>query len=415
MTLQRLFSLLPVLAVLAYLGSAVDGWLFADFGIPPLYGQIAALAFLTGHVAVTAMVSGTGRFPLAPATIAIFCLILVYTLWTAISYLYAPPREMVVETLIARVKTALFLMVFILVFADARVRAGFAHVAAGLVLLGSALVVFDFIQPTFSSVPGRGAGFYMNANDAGTALVLFALVATSRTNVLLNYVLWGVAAAGVLVTFSRGSWLLLVIAVFGLSIVGRLGGGRGRFLFIAAIVTVFLFVLGTYLSGDLYLFVSRSPIAEFLDPNTLARLGAQGVAFDDYSSIEREDVLALGFEKFFESPLLGYGVGSTHVWEESVSTHNMIALLGAELGIVGIATYLAMLAMVLIHAPSLGRVVALAMLLWGMTTHNQLDDPNLVIPFAFAIAAIPIRDPASRRRQGAAQPVRPSRGQAAAA
>lgn len=393
MTFQRVLTLAPPLILLSYLASSIDGWFYQDFGILPLYGELVILGYLIAQIAVSATITGENRKEIAQPTIVIIGAIGLYALWTAASYIYSPQGEAVTDILVQRIKTALFLIVLIIFFADQRARASFTALTVAIVLASSAIVTYDFIEPTFSSVPGRGAGFFLNSNDAGAALVLLGLVATTRSPLPITYVIWSAVAIGVLATFSRSAWLLLVVAIFALSVTGKLGGGRGRFIFIGVVLLVFAVVFALYLSGDLYLFVANSPIAEFLDPNTLARLGARGVALDDYSSIEREDVLSLGFQYFFSSPFLGHGVGATHVWEESVSTHNMIALLGAELGILGIIAYLAIIGTLLARGSTEGRIIGTIFLIWGMTTHNQLDDPNTIIAIAFAIASIPLARP----------------------
>ncbi len=404
MILQRVLSQAPALVLLAYLASSVDGWLYQDFGVPPLFGEIVVIGYLIVQIAVSAIIKSEHGKSSSPATTVVLCIIGIYALWTAATYIYSPQGEVVTDVLVQRIKTALFLIVVTIIFLDERLRASFATISAALVVFTAAIVTYDFIEPTFSSVPGRGAGFFLNSNDAGAALVLLGLVATTRSRLPVTYLVWSAVAIGALATFSRSAWLMLVIALFGLSIAGKLGGGRGRFIFIGGVVIVLALVFAMYLSGDLYLFVANSPLAEFLDPNTLARLGARGVAFDDYSSIEREDVLALGFQYFFDSPFLGKGVGATHVWEESVSTHNMIALLGAELGILGIIAYLAIIGTLVVRGSNDGRIIAIVFFIWGLTTHNQLDDPNTIIGLAFAIASIPAiavrtynADPAAKR------------------
>lgn len=385
--LPKLAVMPPVLIAL-FFAASVDQYLFEAFGLLPLYWQVPALGYLLVHIGL--------RFLLHPETwssftgpqLTIVALVATYLMWTAISFVYAPANAEVVELLITRIKAGIFLLVFVVVFIDRDTRTAFAFGAAGLVFVGTVLNVQDFIEPTYSAVPGRAAGFYINPNESGMMLVLLGLVASTRLPVVGNYLVWGLAGLGALLTFSRGSWVFLIIAIAGLAISGRLGGGRGRFVFLGMVALIFAGIFSAYLSGELYYWVVRSPLNEFLDPNTLARLGSQGTSLDDYSSYEREDVMSLGISLFLDSPFLGWGVGSTFVWVERSSTHNMLVMLAAELGILGPVLYLSLFAILIGYTRGLNRLLAISLFGFGIFTHNQLDMTTNIIIFAFAIASL---------------------------
>lgn len=379
--------LFPVLAVLCYLASSVDQAVYESIGLIPLYGQVAALAICLCSLAVIATMGGFQFEPRTPARTAIY-LILAYLLLTVGSFFYSPQNDIVIETLTTRVKFALFLLTVVALFQIRDLRAQFEIACIGLTLLAAGLAVFDFVSPTFSSVPGRGAGFFINPNDAAIGIVLFGLIASRRLTSTPSLVLWIIASLGVLVTFSRGGWAILVASLFGLTLLGRFGGGRARFVFVGVVSALFLIVFSAYLSGDLYLWVSKSPVANLLDANTLARLGERGLETDDYSTIEREDVIRLGIEKFINSPFIGSGVGSTISWEESVGAHNMLVMLSAELGILGLVFYLILFAMLIALNNGNVRMMAIALLLSGMTSHNQFDTISIGIALAYVIGSM---------------------------
>lgn len=379
--------LLPVLAVLCYLASSVDQAVYEATGLIPLYGQVAALAICLCSLAVIATMGGLQFEPRTPARVAIY-LILAYLLLTVVSFFYSPQNDIVIETLTTRVKFALFLLTVVALFQIRDLRAQFEIACIGLTILAAGLAVFDFVSPTFSSVPGRGAGFFINPNDAAIGIILFGLIASRRLKSTPSLLLWTIATVGVLVTFSRGGWAILVVSLFGLTLIGRFGGGRARFVFVAVVSAFFLIVFSAYLSGDLYLWVSKSPVANLLDANTLARLGERGLEIDDYSTIEREDVLRLGIQKFVNSPFIGSGVGSTISWEESVGAHNMLVMLSAELGILGLLFYVTLFAMLIARNHGNVRIMAIAMVLSGMTSHNQFDTISIGIAFAYVIGSM---------------------------
>jgi O-antigen ligase len=335
-----------------------------------------------------------------PSEALLHSLLLVYIFWTAVSFLYSPQNQSVVDEFVDRMKAAVFMLLFALLLRDAFIRRTFAWGCVPLAMLGAVLSIADFIAPTFSTVEGRGAGLYLNPNEAGIMLIALALIGTTRLKPVFNYLLWSIVSGGVLLTFSRAAWLLLFGALAGITAQGRLGGGRMRFVFLLVVGAAIAGVFAAYLSGDLYIWVSRSVLGQYLDPNTIARLGSRGLEIDDYSSIEREDVLRFGIKAFFESPFLGWGVGYTFSWGEEASTHNMLVLLAAELGFLGPLLYLGMFGVLLVKHRGILRILTTIMFLAGLFTHNQLDTMSdvLVIAYLFGSLAAFKKRPAWTKR-----------------
>jgi O-antigen ligase len=383
----RALTALPMLALMIYFGSGLELYLNYSTGFLPLYGQLAVLGMLVTWVAVGAVASNGQSLQLPRPLPLLFAFLLFFCVMNVISFIYSPQSDLVVDALVARVKASIFLMFFAIVMLEPGFRAKFAYAAAFLAVLGSALTTYDFISPTFSSVPGRGASFYLNSNETATLLISFALIATTRLRLPATYLLWIVVSVGVLLTFSRSGWGLLILALFGLTMIGKLGGGKGRFVLLIAVALMFAVVLAAYLSGDLYIWVSRSSLAEFLDPNTLDRLGARGAAIDDYSSLEREDVFRFGVQKFLESPFIGWGVGYGYVWAESVNTHNMPLALAVDFGILGPLFYFGWFAVMIYRTRGVARLLSVILLITGLSTHNQLEFLADALVLAFAVSA----------------------------
>lgn len=383
----RALTDLPILVLMIYFGSGLELYLNFATGFLPLYGQLAGLGMLVTWVAVGAVASD-GRSLLLPRPMPLlFGFLLFFCVMNVVSFIYSPQSDLVVDALVARVKASIFIMFLAIVLLEPGFRAKFAYAAAFLAVLGSALTVFDFISPTFSSVPGRGASFYLNSNETATLLISFALIATTRLRLVAVYLLWVVVTVGVLLTFSRSGWGLLILALFGLTMIGKLGGGKGRFVLLIVVAVIFAVVLTAYLSGDLYVWVSRSSLAEYLDPNTLERLGSRGAAIDDYSSLEREDVFRFGVQKFLESPFIGWGVGYGYVWAESVNTHNMPLALAVDFGILGPLFYFGWFAVMIYRTKGVARLLAVILLITGLSTHNQLEFLADALVLAFVVSA----------------------------
>jgi O-antigen ligase len=379
---------IPLVAILLYFASGLEQYVYAAFGVPPLYAQLVAFMTMVASLLLLTVLLNGRNLAMQSSEALLYSLLLVYIFWTAVSFLYSPQNQIVVDEFVDRMKAAIFMLLFALLLRDAFIRGPFAWGCVPLAMLGAVLSIADFITPTFSTVEGRGAGLYLNPNEAGTMLIALGLIGTTRLKPVFNYLLWSIVSGGVLLTFSRAAWLLLFGALAGITAQGRLGGGRMRFVFLLVVGAVIAGVFAAYLSGDLYVWVSRSVLGQYLDPNTIARLGSRGLEIDDYSSIEREDVLRFGMKAFFESPFLGWGVGYTFSWGEEASTHNMLVLLAAELGFLGPLLYLGMFAVLLVKHRGVLRILTAMMFLSGLFTHNQLDTMSDVLVIAYLFGSL---------------------------
>jgi len=384
----RRIAHIPLIAVLAYFASGAELFVFQATSIPPLWAQIVGLGLMIAWIGATAVATNGRALIVSRPIAAVFVALILYAFVTALSFTYSVQNEIVVETLIARIKAIVFIIVVSLILLDANFRARFTLAAAALAVFGSILAVVDFIEPTFSTVPGRGAGFYLNSNEAAMILVALGLIGSMRLKVVPAYVLWTIISVGVLATFSRTGWLLLFLALLAITVEGRLGGGRARYFFLAAVGSLLAGLLAAYLSGDLYTWINTSSLAEYLDPNTLARLGARGVALDDYSATERADVFWYGLEHFLKSPFIGWGVGYGNVWQEAVNTHNMPLALAVDIGLIGPLFYFGFFTVLIIGNRGLIRFLSIILVVGGMSSHNQLEFIADALIIAFAIASM---------------------------
>lgn len=373
---------LAIAAVFAYLTSYADQAIFVQFGIPPVLGQILCLALITS-IACYDMISGN-MFPLLAVQKRFITILVAYVSWTAVGFLYSSQSDEAVQRLVAQCKVAGFVIIFSLLLRRASAWPAVAWASLLVAVAGSAMAVFDFVVPTFSSVPGRGAGLYLNPNDAGFMLIALAMAASSSMTIPITYLLWIAVAPGILATFSRSAWLLLVVALCGQAWLGGFGRGRGRFV----LVGVFSFGIGllalAYVSGELYTLASGSELATFLDANTVARLGIYGASLDDASSAERGMALAKGLEAFYAAPIFGNGLGYTFEWDFPVSTHNMYVMFLAELGFPAFCLFVGMIFCGAWGGTDAGRLIAGIVALGSLFSHNMLDQPGAGLIFAVA-------------------------------
>ena len=89
---------------------------------------------------------------------------------------------------------------------------------------------------------------------------------------------------------------------------------------------------------------------------------------------------------FLDNPLFGNGIGSTDLWAELVSTHNMYLYLMADYGILGIILYPLLVLVTVWHSHKEVRSIALAFasfaLMWGFFSHNIMSEYYSLIAFA---------------------------------
>jgi O-antigen ligase len=102
----------------------------------------------------------------------------------------------------------------------------------------------------------------------------------------------------------------------------------------------------------------------------------------DFSQEERVELLERGWAQFLTSPLVGNGVGSTELWEERYSTHNMYVLLASDFGFIGLLI-LPCIVLAAVGSRAAGfsdaAVAGQFLLFWGLFSHNVLSEYYLLV------------------------------------
>jgi len=234
-------------------------------------------------------------------------------------------------------------------------------------LAGVALNIYDFMFPgTFSNIPGRAAGLYVQPNTSGIALVfgcLIGLSAIRRGWWQEAFVL--VSSIGVLVTFSRESILAFGCIVLGGIVAGRLSLRR-------------LAVTG---GVGVALFVALNMGNNLLSEKIASSENWSRLTSEDGSARNRAHLAKRTLDAFEEAPLLGQGFGTTRYWGDDLPSHNYYLDLLADHGIIGIFLIPALLL-------SVGRrswdfyAFAAVFLLWSLFSFQVLDDASSLICLA---------------------------------
>lgn len=360
-------------------------WFFTEGGPPPLYYYLAFLAF--GISVVIVRTSQGLPFMTAQSwcqTRPLWMWLFAWAFWIPFAFLYSSNSEVATQNLITRLEMAMILGMFLyLVTAFPHYRI-LGLVLIGVTILGSVLNIIDFVTPTFSKVPGRSAGMYINPTISGFILNLTATVAIIFVPKPLRWLFLGIASVGIFLTFARAAWILLFVTIIVLFWKGYLGFQKMRAALGLIAVVVVAFLGYSIMSGLLVEILLATSIADYLDANTLARLGMAEFATDTSAS-EREDVVNLSLDLFSQNsnPFLGYGLGYTSEWSYRVSTHNMYLLYLVEGGLVGFFLYTTLVVIVFTRTSGIGRIAAFDILVYSFFSHNILDSPGRIFFLAF--------------------------------
>lgn len=263
----------------------------------------------------------------------------------------------------------------------------------------------DYLKPGFFvpfddelSNPGRASGWFLNANMAGNALILMCIAAMPFVPIRMRVPLTMIMLIGVFPTFSRSSFLLAIL-------VTAVWIWRGQFNKKTLIALLIAIPLGVAISSAL--FMKGIDSSDINSENVIGRLGFftdMGEASDD-SANERRYVAKLGWEKFTEEPLLGFGAGKvdehSKVWGYPQSTHNMYLMLLLEQGVFGGILYLSFIGIIYIRGVRLYRhglshqecdvgvalvLIAIYFAFLGFFSHTMLSEAVGIITLASLLA-----------------------------
>ena len=240
-------------------------------------------------------------------------------------------------------------------------------------VLSAGSVFVDVIRPaTFSILPDRAAGFVRNPNGAGFQLVALccALIVFDRVRAIDLAVL-AATALGVIATLSRGGVILLAFVVCCyVPCVVRDAARRGTRVIVTRLVALVLLIGATYAGStsliNQRMFSGGGSRVEML-------LGKRNVVGPRENRVE---LLERGWEMVRESPWLGYGSGFTYTLPGG--THNMYVSRWLENGLVGLVSYVWLLAAACLmfwrrrYLP--GLVFTGVVVIEGVFSHNLFEE-----------------------------------------
>lgn len=389
--LMRTTAILVAVLVL-FSGAGAWGWNVGRFPVPPLATMVVVFACAAVAILLDIARLGSGAmwgWAIANAVVAMT------------GFLWSSGSEEALQQVRTRVLSSMQLVAYVVVLADPRVRRA-ARMAIVLSTFGAiGLNLWELTHPmTFSISLGRSAGFYVNPNIAGAALIAGMLLGLPAIPSKLRELYMLVVGVGVFTTLSRGAMLCWAIVTVSL-LLSRAIRGKRLIVLTAAGLSLALSVAGALLASGQLGYIGGG--AERFVRQRLSIGNSEGLNLDASAS-SRSQLSMHAFEMFSDRPLAGHGTGATVVWNEPESTHNIYLRQLAEYGLFG--AWLAPLLLVLgwravltaddcvgdSGAAPIRRAVGFAFMLfvglWGLFSHNVLDDPFVLIGLAL-IAAVP--------------------------
>jgi len=401
----RSFSAEIFLVLIAFwIGSYSYQQIFLTFELKPLYSYFL-IVFFSSLWGFYQFVIRKSKFTLDKGSIwPLYMWVFLYTGWVLFTYFYSSQSFIADKALIGILESSALLVCFMmLVNHPFRVHT-LSVVFAILAVFGAGMCIWDFISPVYSSVSGRGAGFYVNPTIAGHVIALFMVGGILAIPKRVQFIFVVFCGVGVLVTFSRAAWLSWFIAFIPLTCLRTSGSVYLRILMASFLVVIVSLTLLFLVTGETEDIVKQLGVQKYMTENTLRRLDISGSSLNDSSSNARKDVVIFSMERIIESPILGYGVGYVREWDMEIAPHNMYLQQWVEGGMVQFLLYIGLLLLMWNMSFYLGKIMVFQVFVNSFFTHNNLDQPVILLIFAFIIGTrlIPIKPMRKKTRTFAA-------------
>jgi hypothetical protein len=251
--------------------------------------------------------------------------------------------------------------------------------------------MFELLNPRiFTDLnTGRPAGFYIDPNKTGCALMLGMLFSLDIIKKSYRGLFLLIVGVGVIATFSRGAMIGWVICVL-ILIAGRVLSDQRRKIMLPAIVLILILItvnplqtLTDYFKG------SSTDGANWDIVNRLEEF--QNPSLKEDSAMARQAVATGAWLMFGSHPLWGNGLASTRKWMVAdVSTHNMYLYYMADHGILGVIFLPGAIFAVVYRNRGENQIIiicfAVFVSLWGLFSHEVLAERYILSTFALLAA-----------------------------
>jgi O-antigen ligase len=367
------FACFAFIYLYSYLGDALPkGW---EFPLWPSYFYVLILIF-TGTI-----------LAISPAAIEAFrqhrnfiFTLLAFVLLEGARAIFTPLTEDETQLLITNSEYVLVTISFVAIFSLCKRLDRIIQVVGLVVAVSAGINLIEYYLPqllpvTFTSVPGRAAGFAGNPNDSATYICLPLPLVAFFAPRLMRYMWYAIALAGIVVTFSRAGMALWVTAVVVTEALKQRERTGLPFTGMILLTIQFLFV-ALVLAYAVSAFGGMDALFPHLDNNTRARVNFTTDDNGRFYAAEK------GIDMFLDAPLFGKGVGSTRAVPPAHGPHNMFVLMLAELGLVGGIWIAAFLLSIARYGAPFGLLVVIMFSVSAPFTHNHFEWPAVGMLFA---------------------------------
>jgi O-antigen ligase len=142
------------------------------------------------------------------------------------------------------------------------------------------------------------------------------------------------------------------------------------------------------MSGQMTEILASLGLGGHLTADTSARVTGTLFEQGDTSSTGRLFLLVKSIKWFLEAPFFGHGIGQTFEWGFGASTHNMFLLYAVEMGVIGVAAFLALIWILWSSGSVLGRVLGVLFAFSSLFTHNNLEHAAMMVVLAIAVSVV---------------------------
>ena len=248
-------------------------------------------------------------------------------------------------------------------------------------------------QPTTASgldidYHGRVTGMHKNPNTSATALVLSLFICQFLISKKWRIVLTVAVGCAVLVTVSRGGLLCWILSVCFSYLLGLYG--KPSYQVNTTLLVGFSLVLLALLTGQIPVIIYLTGLDNFISDYSIAKLSGGFLSQGDTSSSLRMELAYHALDLFRENPIVGAGVGESELLGvfSDMGSHNMYLKQAAELGILGICSFLA-LALVPAYGSKYRFYFVILYLFSAVFNHTSIDYSFYAVLLPFGVAMLP--------------------------
>jgi O-antigen ligase len=313
----------------------------------------------------------------------------VYVFISVLSLITISSDEIAMKEFRTRILSLLFMCMIYAIYEQKSLQ-HIKYVVLAVVLMSVGNNFYELLNPrVFTELNvGRPAGFYINPNAAGCALICGLIFSIDVIKKQYRWLYLLVVFAGVMATFSRGAIIGWILCSLFLTISRTLSDRRRT-----VIVSMFSLVLLLALVNPFKTISDYFGSGENASLDIVERLEQlqNPATVEDDSARERKAVAGFAWIMFGERPFWGHGVASTQKWTVSeVSTHNIYLTHLADHGIVGLIILPGLICALIWQNRGQTKVqilcFAVFISLWGIFSHNVLEERYLLVIFGLLAA-----------------------------